>query len=69
MNDLDLITAKEARKMFGIVTRWTMYRHIKAGLMPQPVKTLGRSKRFVRSECEAAVRKVMAARDKNGVWK
>jgi predicted DNA-binding transcriptional regulator AlpA len=39
----------------------TLYRQIKAGRFPQPIK-VGGSSRWLRSECEAVLRTLMEAR-------
>jgi predicted DNA-binding transcriptional regulator AlpA len=41
----------------------TLYRGMHSGLYPRPVKVSGNSVRWVKSECEAAAERMIAARD------
>lgn len=66
MATVELITVKEAMKMVGILNTSTMYRAIKAGKFPKPVKLGKQSTRFVKSECEDYVRKLIEERDAKG---
>jgi predicted DNA-binding transcriptional regulator AlpA len=61
--DAELITAKEAMKMTGILNSSTMYRAIKAGKFPKPVKIGPQSTRFLKSEIFDYVRRLVAERD------
>ena len=61
--DLELITAKEARRIVGVLTENTMYQRIRAGTFPKPVKIGKQSTRFVKAECKEFVRKLIAERD------
>ena len=41
----------------------TLYRGLRSGRYPKPVHVSGNSVRWVRSECEAAAQRMLAARD------
>jgi predicted DNA-binding transcriptional regulator AlpA len=43
----------------------TLYRGMKSGRYPKPVHVSGNSVRWLRSECEAAARRMIAARDES----
>lgn len=42
----------------------TLYRGMQSGRYPRPVYVSGNSVRWIRSECEAAAQRMLAARDK-----
>jgi predicted DNA-binding transcriptional regulator AlpA len=53
-------------KFFGADTpihHSTLYRGMRADRYPRPVLVAGNSARWVRSECEAALQRMLAARD------
>lgn len=56
-----LINVDEVQRRFGGMSRATLYRDVKAGRLPQPIKHGGRSL-FAESEIDDAVRKMLAAR-------
>jgi len=47
--------------MFGGINPATLYRHIRQGRLPKPVK-IGASSRWLRSECEAALQSMVDGR-------
>jgi predicted DNA-binding transcriptional regulator AlpA len=67
MSDLDLLTRPEVCRLFGGVGRpidpATLYRGIASGKFPAPVKIGPGMSRWLRSECEAALRAIIAERD------
>lgn len=60
---IELILPAEARRILGVIDPSTMYKHIRLGTFPKPIKKGSRSTRFVRSECEEMARKIIEARD------
>lgn len=65
-SDLTLLDRDEVCRFFGGPTKpinaATLYRGINAGKYPQPVKDGTRS-RWLKSECEAVLRRLIAQRD------
>ena len=66
-DDLDLLTRPEVCCLFGGVGRpidpATLYRGIASGKFPAPVKIGPGMSRWLRSECEGALRAIIAERD------
>ena len=60
-SDLDLLDRRGACQLFGDIHVATLYRHIRGGLIPRPVK-VGGSSRWLRSECELALSRMVEAR-------
>jgi len=59
-----LLDRKEVCRLFGgtrPINPATLYRHIRQGLLPKPVK-VGGSSRWLRSECEAALQRMVDGR-------
>ena len=56
-----LLNRREVCQFFGQINPSTLYRHIKKGLLPSPVK-VGGSSRWLRSELEAALQSMTEAR-------
>jgi predicted DNA-binding transcriptional regulator AlpA len=65
--DLTLMDVGETCRFFGgsnsPLNPATLYRGIKSGKYPAPVKIGQGTSRWVRGECEAALRKMIAERD------
>ena len=59
----ELITPEEARRITGVLSETDMYRKIRFGEFPKPVRLSRGANRFVRSECYAYVQKLIAERD------
>ena len=60
----DLLDKGEVCRYFGgtkPINTATLYRKIRQGLLPKPVK-IGGSSRWLRSECEAALRQMVNGR-------
>ena len=70
-HELDLMDAREACQFFGgahsPLNPATLYRGIKSGKYPKPVKIGEGTSRWVRAECEAALRKMIVERDSPAV--
>jgi predicted DNA-binding transcriptional regulator AlpA len=66
-DDLDLLTRPEVCRLFGGVGRpidpATLYRGIASGKFPAPVKVGPGMSRWLRCECEAALKRLIADRD------
>jgi predicted DNA-binding transcriptional regulator AlpA len=61
----NLLDRREACRFFGgtrPLNPATLYRGIREGRYPQPIKVGPGSSRWLRSECEAALAKMMEAR-------
>jgi predicted DNA-binding transcriptional regulator AlpA len=59
-----LLDRKEVCRLIGgtrPINAATLYRHIRRGLLPKPVK-VGGSSRWLRSECEAALQRMVDGR-------
>ena len=52
---MDLLRVKEVCRFFGGINPATLYRGIRKGRYPQPVKVGPGSSRWLRAECEAAL--------------
>jgi predicted DNA-binding transcriptional regulator AlpA len=57
-----LLDRRSVCAFFGNIHPATIYRHIRDGRIPRPVK-VGGSSRWVRSECEQALSKMLEARN------
>ncbi len=53
----EFLTTSEVAELFG-VSDWTIYRWVKAGALPQPVRVSRRWVRFRRHEIEAAINRL-----------
>jgi predicted DNA-binding transcriptional regulator AlpA len=64
---INLMEKHEVCRLFGGESRplnpATLYRGIKLGLYPGPIKVGANSARWIRAECEAALAKIVARRD------
>jgi predicted DNA-binding transcriptional regulator AlpA len=56
-----LLTKGEVCLLFGRINSSTLYRQIKKGLIPPPIK-VGGSSRWLKSECQAALEQMVEAR-------
>lgn len=56
-----LLARREVCQFFGQINPSTLYRQIKKGLLPPPVK-VGGSSRWLREECEAALQSMVEVR-------
>lgn len=61
MSNHELIDEAEVRRMLGKISRATLWRHIKAGKIPAPVRIVARN-RWTRREIEAVVERAVQAR-------
>jgi predicted DNA-binding transcriptional regulator AlpA len=64
-DDLDLLDRPSVCRLFGgtrPIDPATLYRGIAAGRFPAPVKIGPGSSRWLRSECEAALKRIITAR-------
>src|SRR5262249_3039934 len=64
-NDLDLLDRPSVCRLFGgtrPIDPATLYRGIASGKFPAPIKIGPGSSRWLRSECEAALKGIIAAR-------
>jgi predicted DNA-binding transcriptional regulator AlpA len=65
-DDLDLLTRPEVCRLFGgtrPIDPATLYRGVASGKFPAPVKIGPGISRWLRSECEAALKRLIAERD------
>lgn len=53
----EFLTTSEVAELFGI-SDWTVYRWVKSGALPQPVRVSRRWVRFRRHEIEEAINKL-----------
>jgi predicted DNA-binding transcriptional regulator AlpA len=63
IDDLELLDRRSVCRLFGgsrPIDAATLYRGIKTGKFPAPVKIGPGSSRWLRSQCEAALRKIIA---------
>jgi predicted DNA-binding transcriptional regulator AlpA len=60
-NELELLNRVEVCRVFGGLNASTLYRGIRQGRYPRPVK-VGGSSRWLRSECEAALKLMVEGR-------
>jgi predicted DNA-binding transcriptional regulator AlpA len=58
---MQLINRREVCRMFGGINPATLYRHIRQGRLPKPVK-VGGSSRWLLSECQAALQAMVDGR-------
>ena len=62
----DLMDLNETCRFFGgnrPLNPATLYRGVKSGRYPAPIKTGPNTNRWLRSECEARIREMIAERD------
>jgi predicted DNA-binding transcriptional regulator AlpA len=66
---VELMDKDETCRFFGGATRpinaATLYRGMQTGRYPRPIKVGANSSRWIKSECAAALAKIIAARDSN----
>jgi predicted DNA-binding transcriptional regulator AlpA len=60
-SDLELLDRRAVCSLFGGIHSATLYRHVRTGLVPRPVK-VGALSRWLRAECEAALTTMVAGR-------
>jgi predicted DNA-binding transcriptional regulator AlpA len=58
---MNLLNRKEVCHYFGGINPATLYRKIRQGVLPKPVK-IGGSSRWLLSECEAALKSMVDGR-------
>ena len=58
---MQLINRTEVCRLFGGINPATLYRHIRQGRLPKPVK-VGGSSRWLLSECQAALQAMVDGR-------
>jgi predicted DNA-binding transcriptional regulator AlpA len=58
---MQLLNRTEVCRMFGGINPATLYRHIRQGRLPKPVK-VGGSSRWLLSECQAALQTMVDGR-------
>jgi predicted DNA-binding transcriptional regulator AlpA len=58
---MNLLNRTEVCHYFGGINPATLYRKIRQGVLPKPVK-IGGSSRWLRSECEAALQAMVDGR-------
>jgi len=58
---MQLINRTEVCRLFGGINPATLYRHIRQGKLPKPVK-VGGSSRWLLSECQAALQAMVDGR-------
>ena len=56
-----LLDRRDVLLFFGKINSSTLYRHIKKGLLPRPLK-VGGSSRWLLTECEAALQQMIGGR-------
>jgi predicted DNA-binding transcriptional regulator AlpA len=59
----DLMDSTAVRAFFGGIDTSTLYRGMHEGRYPRPFKVSSQAVRWVRSECEAVLAAMIAARD------
>jgi hypothetical protein len=66
---VELMDKDETCRFFGGANRpinaATLYRGVQSGRYPKPIKVGANSSRWIKSECAAALAKIIAARDAN----
>jgi prophage regulatory protein len=55
----DLMKSDEVMAYFGGMSRVTLWRRVKSGILPAPIMISSRAARWVRSECEAVRQKLI----------
>lgn len=60
-SDLELLDRRAVCAVFGGIHPATLYRHVRTGLVPRPIK-VGSLSRWLRHECEAALAAMVAGR-------
>jgi predicted DNA-binding transcriptional regulator AlpA len=61
--DTELMSSEGVRAYFGGLSRVTLWRYVRAGKIPAPIKFSNRLSRWLRSECEQARQKMIDARN------
>jgi len=56
-----LLDRSEVCRLFGGINPATLYRHIRRGILPRPVK-IGASSRWLREECEQVLKAMVDGR-------
>jgi predicted DNA-binding transcriptional regulator AlpA len=56
----ELLNCKEVCRTYGSIDPATLYRGIRAGRYPSPIKVGPNTSRWLRSECEAALQAMIA---------
>ena len=59
---MQLLKLKEALVLFGGINASTLYRGIKLGRYPAPVKVGPQSSRWIKAECEAFLQRMISGR-------
>jgi len=59
---MDLLTCREVAVLFGGLSQSSVWRWVKSGRLPKPVKLSGGTTRWVRSECEAVLKQMIGGR-------
>ena len=59
---LDLLAKPEVCRLFGNINPSTLYRGIRQGRYPRPIRVGPNSSRWLLSECEAVLRKLVEDR-------
>lgn len=57
----DMLDRRAVQALFGGIHAATLYRHVRNGLIPRPVK-IGALSRWVRAECHEALAAMVAGR-------
>lgn len=63
MDEVELLDEKASRKLLGGISRTSLWRHVKAGLLPKPITVGLRSKRWIGPELRQAI---LDAADRRG---
>jgi predicted DNA-binding transcriptional regulator AlpA len=58
----ELLCLKEVCAFFGGLDPSTIYRNVRRGVIPAPIRVTANTSRWLRSECEAALARVMEGR-------
>ncbi|MBN8607050.1 MAG: hypothetical protein J0L81_09050 [Caulobacterales bacterium] len=61
--DSELVDEREARAILGNISRATLWRHVRSGRLPQPLKITPGRNHWRRSELVAVVEAAAAARE------
>jgi predicted DNA-binding transcriptional regulator AlpA len=60
-SDLELLDRRAVCSLFGGIHPATLYRHVRSGTVPRPVK-VGALSRWLRSEVEASLQRMVEGR-------
>jgi predicted DNA-binding transcriptional regulator AlpA len=58
----ELLTCEEVCQYFGGLDPSTIYRNVRRGLIPAPIRVTANTSRWLRSECEASLAAMIARR-------